>query len=319
MLLDILKAHQLNIMLFMSGICAILVVLAMMSKTLSRKRRHILAYVEAAGMILLLADRYAYIYRGNPTTLGFWMVRISNFLVYFLLLYLPHMLTLYLFDLLRNEGGQTVMPKRLYACEVLCAVGLALLIISQFTGLYYTFDAQNTYQRGSGNIICFVVPLVIMLLQISIEFQYRSALGHILSFSLILNSVVPLVASLLQIFAYGVSLTNMTVVGMAILLYLFVLVDLNNVVTRAKDQEIEFYRKEKEQEHDMFEQTAEALASAIDAKDPYTNGHSRRVAEYSLKIAKAAGKSEEECERVYFAALLHDVGKIGVPSSIINK
>ncbi len=63
----------------------------------------------------------------------------------------------------------------------------------------------------------------------------------------------------------------------------------------------------------------EALAGAIDAKDTYTNGHSRRVAEYSKKIAEAAGKSPEDCEKIYFTALLHDVGKIGVPIEILTK
>ncbi|MCR4587573.1 MAG: HD-GYP domain-containing protein [Lachnospiraceae bacterium] len=69
----------------------------------------------------------------------------------------------------------------------------------------------------------------------------------------------------------------------------------------------------------LFGQTAEALAAAIDTKDKYTHGHSQRVADYSLKIARAAGKSEEDCQQVYYAALLHDVGKIGVPDQIINK
>ena len=69
----------------------------------------------------------------------------------------------------------------------------------------------------------------------------------------------------------------------------------------------------------MFEQTTEALANAIDAKDRYTNGHSQRVAEYSRKIVREAGKSEEECDRIYYSALLHDVGKIGIPISILNK
>ena len=77
--------------------------------------------------------------------------------------------------------------------------------------------------------------------------------------------------------------------------------------------------KKHQEAREQFEQTAEALASAIDAKDTYTNGHSRRVAEYSVKIAQMAGKSEEECEKVYFAALLHDVGKIGVPIEILTK
>ena len=69
----------------------------------------------------------------------------------------------------------------------------------------------------------------------------------------------------------------------------------------------------------LFEQTAEALASAIDAKDSYTNGHSRRVADYSVKIAEVSGKSGDECDKIYFAALLHDVGKIGVPIEILTK
>ena len=62
-----------------------------------------------------------------------------------------------------------------------------------------------------------------------------------------------------------------------------------------------------------------ALVNAIDAKDKYTHGHSARVAEYSKKIAEVAGKSPEECEQIYYVALLHDVGKIGVPEKIINK
>lgn len=318
-MLDFLKTHQLSIMLYMSGICGILVVLTLMTKTLSSRRRRILAPLEAAAMLLLIADRYAYIYRGDPSLLGFWMVRISNFLVYFLTLFITHSITLYLFDLFRNEGRLRTIPKRLYLCEILFVVGVVLLVISQFTGLYYTFDAQNTYHRARWNIVCYIVPIAITLLHVTLELQYRKSLGRVIAFSLILNSVIPLIVSIIQIYAYGLSLTNMSLVGMAILLYLFVLIDLNETVERAKNQDIEFHKKEREQEHDMFKQTAEALASAIDAKDPYTNGHSRRVAEYSLKIAKSVGKPEEECERVYFAALLHDVGKIGVPSSIINK
>lgn len=69
----------------------------------------------------------------------------------------------------------------------------------------------------------------------------------------------------------------------------------------------------------ITEETAQALATAIDAKDKYTHGHSARVAEYSREIARIAGKSEGECRDIYLAALLHDVGKIGVPNVIINK
>lgn len=61
------------------------------------------------------------------------------------------------------------------------------------------------------------------------------------------------------------------------------------------------------------------FANAIDAKDKYTNGHSLRVATYSLEIAKRLGLSDEEQERIYNIALLHDIGKIGIPDKILNK
>ncbi len=82
-----------------------------------------------------------------------------------------------------------------------------------------------------------------------------------------------------------------------------------------------FVAREKEQQklQRLFEQTATALVNAIDAKDKYTHGHSSRVAEYSKKIAALCGMDEKQCLEVYYAGLLHDVGKIGVPASVINK
>ena len=69
----------------------------------------------------------------------------------------------------------------------------------------------------------------------------------------------------------------------------------------------------------MSLQMVQALANTIDAKDSYTNGHSTRVAQYSVMLAERMGYSGEKLERLHYAALLHDIGKIGVPREIINK
>ncbi len=62
-----------------------------------------------------------------------------------------------------------------------------------------------------------------------------------------------------------------------------------------------------------------SLATAIDAKDRYTSGHSQRVADYAVRIARKMGKSEQEIKTIAYTGLLHDVGKIRVPVDVINK
>jgi putative nucleotidyltransferase with HDIG domain len=69
----------------------------------------------------------------------------------------------------------------------------------------------------------------------------------------------------------------------------------------------------------LFIHTVKALATAIDAKDPYTYGHSRRVAGFTVAICKEMGMGRKEVRQAELAAILHDIGKIGIPESILQK
>lgn len=62
-----------------------------------------------------------------------------------------------------------------------------------------------------------------------------------------------------------------------------------------------------------------ALAEALETKDPYTNGHSRRVTELTVTMAKKMGLPREDVEKIRLAGMLHDIGKIGVPEDILHK
>ena len=75
------------------------------------------------------------------------------------------------------------------------------------------------------------------------------------------------------------------------------------------------YRRLKE----SFFNTAEALAEAINSRDPYTGGHTGRVRDYSVMIATALDMAEEELESLKLAATLHDIGKIGIEDAILRK
>lgn len=69
----------------------------------------------------------------------------------------------------------------------------------------------------------------------------------------------------------------------------------------------------------MTMQTITTIANTIDAKDEYTRGHSKRVAEYSATIAAELGMSDVEVSNIRIIGLLHDIGKIGIPDSVLNK
>ncbi len=83
--------------------------------------------------------------------------------------------------------------------------------------------------------------------------------------------------------------------------------------------QIRAYKERHERDNEIINESIETFTGFIDAKDPYTNGHSKRVAKYTRLIAKEFGYDGEELDRIYYIALLHDCGKIGVPDSILGK
>jgi putative nucleotidyltransferase with HDIG domain len=92
---------------------------------------------------------------------------------------------------------------------------------------------------------------------------------------------------------------------------------------RHKSEEVESLYKELKVAFDKinstYETTLEALMEALDARDSETQGHSRRVAEYTAVVARHMGIEEPDLTQFRWGALLHDVGKIGIPDAILRK
>jgi len=316
--MEYLIDHQLNIMLFLSGICTALAIMVLISRSIPEGRRNALLILEAGCALLLICDRSAYIYRGDISHTGYIMVRVCNFLVYMFSLIIIQAFNHFLIELLypgQDENGSILLN----ICDFLLILGGGLTIVSQFTGIFYYFDEMNLYHRNSGIVLFWIITLTVLLIQMIVIARSKQSLSLRMRIAMLLFAFVPLTAALLQTKFYGLSLTNISIVGLAMLLYLITLLDMNATVAKANQQEIKMLRDEQELMQNLFDQTASALASAIDAKDKYTHGHSGRVAAYSESIARTYGMSEEDCRKVYYAALLHDVGKIGIADSIITK
>ena len=73
------------------------------------------------------------------------------------------------------------------------------------------------------------------------------------------------------------------------------------------------------QKESMFTDVVRALVNAVEARDPYTCGHSERVASFAKALARIVGQPSDVCERIYLTGLLHDVGKIAIPDGVLRK
>ena len=311
--------HQLNIMMLLSGICGALTILIIVSRALSKRRRIALSAMEITGMLLITFDRLAYIYSGDTSRTGYIMVRLSNFIVFFMTSMIVYAFNLYLSDLLTEEGKMKEPPKRLKLVSVMAVLGMLLIVVSQFTGIVYTFDEMNRYHRGTGFLLCYVMPILGPLIQLSVALQFRKKFSRIIYISLLLYLIVPMVASIIQIFAYGISLTNMMIVIVSLSTYIFAFLDINETVRHTHEKELSSLRDEQDSIMRLVDETVSAMISAVEKKDGFGEGHSVRVAKRARMIAKAAGKSDEACNEVYYSALLHNVGLVGISDSEIEK
>ena len=92
-----------------------------------------------------------------------------------------------------------------------------------------------------------------------------------------------------------------------------------NFMSEELEHYVEDLKRAAAENRDLFMNSIQMLAGAVDEKDPYTRGHSDRVTKYSMLIAKEMGMPEEFLEIVRVSAQLHDVGKIGIEDRILKK
>jgi HD-GYP domain-containing protein (c-di-GMP phosphodiesterase class II) len=92
-----------------------------------------------------------------------------------------------------------------------------------------------------------------------------------------------------------------------------------NLMTDQVERFISDLQHAADENRELFIGTVKALAAAIDGKDPYTRGHSERVARFSVAMAQGLDLPDEEVEKIRISALLHDVGKIGIDDNILKK
>lgn len=166
-----------------------------------------------------------------------------------------------------------------------------------------------------------VFTYIFPMLSLLILYHDKQLILRMGSISLLLNLIV-IAAEVIQGHITFANCRDAEIqIGLLSLVFFFsyLAADLYDNIKRTNDVYNEELQEKSRQISEMAVQTITTIANTIDAKDEYTEGHSNRVAQYSRMLAKKLGKSDEEADEIYNIALLHDIGKIGVPDSILNK
>lgn len=167
---------------------------------------------------LLFCDAGAWLYRGTSTAIGYYLVRFSNLMVFELEYTISMIFTSYLVDYLEEEGE--INHNWCRAVYILGGIGMFLLVVSQFTGLYYYFDAENFYHRASMYWLCLLIGFVETVIYGGMFLWYRKRLGRkeqILFGSYI---CIPALSLPIQYLFYGISLVNIAVMMEVILMFI---------------------------------------------------------------------------------------------------
>ncbi|MCR4990926.1 MAG: HD domain-containing protein [Lachnospiraceae bacterium] len=319
MVFDLIRTHQLNIMLALCAIALAVALLLLITKFVSQRRKWILIVMELTAMFLLWFDRMAYIYSGDVSPKGAFNVRLSNFMVFVLTVTMVFEFNKYILDLFLGNGITDKGPLRLKICGFVSLIDIPIAAIFSLTGVYFYIDEASKYHRGPGFMIAYIVPVIIPLVQLSVILQFRKRISRFIRLSLEIYILFPIIAAIIQVFAYGLSLVNMAMVIAFVLMYVFTYLDINDEVERVHALEMEGIKEEQNSVIRLFDQTANLFVKAVERRDEFSKGRALRIANIAKKIAIEKGMNEIECEDVYYSALLHDVGVITFPDEMVGK
>lgn len=235
----------------------------------------------------------------------------------------------------QGYGPETIVEKLIRYLVLTSVINFGMVILSKlaekkvendntkryllmlFTTLICTDVAFSHYQFAV-TLAIFVIPIVISILYEDLQLT-------------VFTTVISIIGTFVATFArgadasYNKDIGPEAIIAISLPISVMIFARLINQTLHERREEAKEAVASAEKSRAAAEKMSfsfkmlETLAGTIDAKDKYTNGHSMRVAIYATQLAEALGFDEEQIEKLRYEALLHDIGKIGVPDSILNK
>lgn len=222
-----------------------------MGKSFEKEKRRWMIGMQLCSAALLGSDALAWVFRGNMSHIAYYGVRISNFIVFMLsdaiLIFFHGYVCCCLFGspwIRKNNVTKTanvvrrrksVSPNvRIVSVYIIAVICMILVVISQFTNMYYYIDAENIYHRNNAHILCMMIPMIGMLLDFSIILQYRTRTDKDVYVSLMSYMALPFAANIMLMFYYGISLVNIAICISAILMFVVSMLEQNRILAKSE-------------------------------------------------------------------------------------
>ena len=232
---------QIAFLLFEAVFCFIASIVALFQANQRKSVRFLLTLLNLMAGVILACDSLAYIYCGSSSHIYYVMARLSNGLVYMTSMLILSVYAMYVavrafgdFSIRRHAPARG----RLIACFLLSATGVILVIVSQFTGLYYSFDELNNYRRGPGFLLSLFFPVAVAILVATILVQYRKKLGKWQLLALSSYLILPAAGMVVQALFYGYSYMNIGLGLSALLIFIECTISKNNELSHVARTEM---------------------------------------------------------------------------------
>lgn len=201
--LDIMQA---TVDLFFFFFCAIMSITIRTNKVRNKSMKiFILLFTLAA--LLFFNEALAYLFKGNTQTISVAITEVANLVVFITTITLVNFYVRYIHSLL-SERDITVSDRFLRIADALALVNIIILVVNLFYPWMYYFDVSNHYHRNYMWYVQAVISLIIVFLGAGVAIKNRKKLDIHSFVSIVLFSIIPIALTVVQIFVYGISLTN---------------------------------------------------------------------------------------------------------------
>ncbi len=200
--------------------CLIALICVLTARFHDRNKTKLLGLQLFLNALLNVSDMLAYLFRGDTSTLGFFMVRISNFSVFMTNHLILMAATHYICYRMGSKSGKgTALIRRIVT--ILCFTGIGLLILSRIFGFYYAFDEQNRYYRLTGSFwLLLLIQLIIILIMAGFTIFHWRNFKPLEKVAYLSYEVLPIVAIGFQTFIYGISLSTVSSTFSVLLMFI---------------------------------------------------------------------------------------------------